>query len=98
MNVANGRVRLVRVAEPVDLEVYEVLVCTYEGKVLPRREGRDMDTTRFWISAYDTGTSHQGKEGRSVNVCQYRNSNCNINSDGHRLVDRMKNYHETTQK
>jgi len=32
------------------------------------------------------------------NVCQTRNSNGNIDSDGHRLVDRMKGYHEATQK
>jgi hypothetical protein len=63
---ANGRVRpasLVRlVAEPVDSEVYEVPAYSYEGKVLKRREERGMDTTRFWISGYDTGTSHQSKE------------------------------------
>ena len=60
MIVANGGARLV--TEPVDSEVYEVPVYTYEGKVLPRREGRDMDTTKFWILGYDMGTSRQGKE------------------------------------
>jgi hypothetical protein len=61
--LANGKVRLVRLARQVDSEVYEVPVYSYEGKVLTRREGRDMDTTGFWIPAYDTGTSNQCKEG-----------------------------------
>jgi len=40
----------------------------------------------------------KARKDAESNVCQTRNSNGNIDSEGHRLVDRMKRYHEAAQK
>jgi hypothetical protein len=57
-----------------------------------------------WIPQY---VGHRGairaldiKTGKDAqcNVCQPKKSDSDINSDGHLLVDSMKNYHEATKK
>ena len=99
MNVANGGVRGVRVTETGRFRsLVKSQYTPMKANCCQGEKGMTWIPQDFGYRRTIWALHIKAREDVECNEYQSRNSNGNINSNGHRLVDRMKRYREATQK